>query len=190
MTACRRRPSVPAADRARCRARSAVGEIVGAHAPARLAARAAATRPAHRASRPDVSVLLERDGDWREATRHARRARTAAACVLLGLDGVATATAAEALRGSARARPRAPICPRSDDDEYYHHEVSASPSRRSTGRRSARSRDVMRPALHDVWVVRDGDARAPDPGRRRRRARDRPRRRGGSRIDPLPGLLD
>ena len=34
----------------------------------------------------------------------------------------------------------------------------------------------MANGIHDVWVVRDGHARVPDPGHRRRRAHDRSRR--------------
>ena len=128
---------------------------------------------------------------WRQGRAHPARARRAAGArwtsthaaphgrgvVLLGLDGVVRPRrrrkrcAARVVLVRARRPPRA-------------GRRRVLPSRASLGF-AVETLDgavlgtiagVMANGINDVWVVRAGDARAPDPRHRRRRAHDRSRR--------------
>ena len=164
----------------------AVGEIVGAHAlrgwvrvrPYQMPA------PSLTAGR---QVLLEQDGRRRDA-RVTHAAPHGRGFVLLGLEGVADRTAAEALRGAVVLVRRADL-PALEEDEYWHDEVVGFDVETLDGTVVGTIAGVMSNGLHDVLEVRAGDREYLIPVVADVvRAIDRPARR--VRIDPLPGLLD
>jgi len=164
----------------------AVGEIVGAHALRGLL-RVRPYQPSTPAFVAGRRVLLERDGAWEELTvthagAHGR------GMLLLGLDGVADRTAAEALRGTRLLVRRADL-PALDDDEYYHHEVLGFTVETVDGAVVGTIAGVMANGIHDVWEVRAGTREHLIPVVADVvRVIDHDARR--VRIDPLPGLLD
>ena len=103
----------------------AVGEIVDANA-LRGWLRVRAYQPPAPSLVAGRGVLLERGGE--QGGRDARgRGR---GLVLLGLDGVCDRGGGSPARHTRLLVRRADF-PALDDDEYYHHDVWASPSRRS-----------------------------------------------------------
>jgi 16S rRNA processing protein RimM len=137
---------------------------------------------------PGAVVWLDVAGERRETTvvsvqPHGR------GLLLVGLDGVADRTAAEALVGATILVPESAL-PAPGPDEFYWHEVAGFDVETADGTALGRIAETFSTGPHDVWVV----AR-PDGGEHLIpvvadvvRTIDRARRRVV--IDPLPGLLE
>jgi 16S rRNA processing protein RimM len=127
----------------------------------------------HRGSRRDVRVL--------SATMHGP-------ALLIGLDGVADRSAAEALRGGRFLVERSTL-PDPGPDEFYDFEVIGFAAETTAGRPLGTIAETMSNGLHDVWTLRDGDREWLVPVVA---AVVRDIDRAGRRvvIEPMPGLLD
>jgi 16S rRNA processing protein RimM len=162
-----------------------VGEITGVHGLRGLL-RVRAGQPDPPSLAPGRTVLLEHGGRRREvrvvsAAMHGR-------ALLLGLDGVADRTAAEALRGARLLVARDALAP-PGPDEFYDFEVVGFAAETTAGRALGTIVETMDNGLHDVWTVRDGDREWLIPVVADVvRAIDRDRRRVV--VEPMPGLLD
>lgn len=164
----------------------AVGEIVGAHALRGLL-RFRPYQPPAPSLTDDLVVLLERDGQWREA-HLAHVAPHGRNLLLMTLDEVVDRDAAEALRGT-RVLVRKADLPPVADGEFYHYELVGFAVETTDGRTLGTIADTMATGLNDVWIVRDGEHEHLIPVIADVvRTIDRDARR--VLIDPMPGLLD
>jgi 16S rRNA processing protein RimM len=164
----------------------AVGEIVGAHA-LRGWVRVHAYQPPAPSLVAGGRVVLEQDGVRREV-RVTHAAPHGQGLVLLGLEGVADRTAAEALRGATVLVHREDLPPL-EGGEYWHHEMIGFAVETVAGEPIGTIAATMYNGLHDVWEVRaDGREHLIPVVAEVVRAIDREGRR--VRIEPLPGLLD
>lgn len=109
--------------------------------------------------------------------------------LLVGVDGVADRTAAEALRGATLLVPASALPP-PGPDEFYWHEIEGFVVETTDGRALGRIAETFSNGPHDVWVVarpRGGEHLIPVIADVVRTI-DRDARRVV--IEPLPGLLD
>ena len=162
-----------------------VGEITGVHGLHGLL-RVRTGQPNPPSLAPGRTVLLEHGGGRREV--RVVSAAMHGPALLLGLDGVADRTAAEALRG-ARLLVGRDALPEPGPDEFYDFEVIGFAVVTTDGRDLGTIVETMDNGLHDVWTVRDGDREHLIPV-----VADvvRDIDRAGRRvvIAPMPGLLD
>lgn len=164
----------------------AVADVVAAHGLRGLV-RVRPYQPPAPSLAPGRTVLLERAGERRDAriTRVAPHGRQR---LLVGLDGVADRTAAEALAG-ARILVRTEDLPAPDAGEFYYHEVLDFAVVTTAGEPLGRIAATFSTGLHDVWVVREEGREALLPVVADVvRTIDRAARRVI--VHPLPGLLD
>ena len=105
------------------------------------------------AASSDELVLLWPGG--RRETRRVRGARRHKRFVLLQLDGVADADAAEALVGCTVAVPRAALPP-AGRDAVYHADLLGCAVVTTAGETLGTVREIMSTRSNDVCVVRDG----------------------------------
>jgi len=101
----------------------------------------------------DGVILLWRDG--RREMRQVRGARRHKRFLLLQLDGVDDAGAAEALVGCAVAVPRAAL-PALDDDAVYHADLVGCAVETTAGASLGTVESMLVTGSNDVCVVRDG----------------------------------
>ena len=102
---------------------------------------------------PGVDVVLLDQSGNRE-TRRVRAARPHKRFVLLQLDGVNDATAAEALIGRIVAVPRAAL-PEADDGTVYHADLLGCAVVTTAGESLGTVREMLVTGSNDVCVVRD-----------------------------------
>lgn len=164
----------------------AVGDIVAAHA-LRGEVRVRAYQPPAPTLAAGRTILLERNGSWREA-RILSAARHGQGIVRVALDGVTGRTAAEALVGTRVLVRRADLPPPAPD-EFYHHELLGFAVVTVDGRALGTVAETMVTGLNDVWVVRNGRHEHLIPVIADV-VRDIDREQRRITIDPLPGLLD
>jgi 16S rRNA processing protein RimM len=136
--------------------------------------------------RQGLSILLERDGSWHEATivtvaPHGRG-------MLVAFDGIDDRSAAEQI-ASMRVLIHAADLPEPEEGEFYHHELHGFAMVTTDGRTLGTITETFSTGLNDVWVVRDGAHEYLIPV-----ITDVVREidRDGRRvlIEPMPGLLD
>lgn len=162
-----------------------VGRVVGVHGLRGLL-RVRPSQPPAPSIAPGRDVLVD-DGTPARRLR-IRHAAPHGGVLLVGLEGVDTRTAAEALHGASLLVPLAELPP-PGPDEFYWQEVLGFAVETPGGERVGCVAGTMTTGLHDVWIVREGEREHLLPVVSEVvREIDRAGRRIV--VSPLPGLLE
>ena len=163
-----------------------VGRIAGAHG-LKGALRFRPDNPDSDTLQHVARIFLEHDGSSRQFCLTAVTPLNATTRRIT-LEGIADATAAEALKGAVVMLARADLPP-ARPGEFYYYEAIGCEAFLTDGSRLGTIEEVFSTGANDVWVVRDGKREVLVPVIEDVvKATDFAARRVT--IEPIPGLLD